>query len=86
MQDRERAALTITRCITALLSLRKQIGKSFREATKEDIRGILKWMDEEKHYRASTNEKFRQVLKLYYKVAYGNGESYPEQVKFFTVF
>jgi integrase len=85
MQDREKAALTITRCITALLSLRKQIGKSFREATKEDIRGILKWMDEEKHYRASTNEKFRQVLKLFYKVAYGNGESYPEQVKFFPV-
>lgn len=36
---------------------------------------------EEKHYRASTNEKFRQILKLFYKVVYGNGE----QVKFFSV-
>jgi len=85
MQDREKAALTIIRNITALISLRKQLGKPFRVATKDDIRGILKWMDEEKHYKASTNEKFRQVLKLFYKVAYGNGEWYPEQVKFFPV-
>jgi len=85
MQDREKAALTIIRNITALISLRKQLNKPFRVATKDDIRGILKWMDEEKHYKASTNEKFRQVLKLFYKVAYGNGESYPEQVKFFPV-
>lgn len=32
MQDRERAVLWITRCITALLLMRKQLGKSFRDA------------------------------------------------------
>jgi hypothetical protein len=36
---------------------------------------------EQKNYKASTNEKFRQVLKLFYKVVYGNTEYYPEQVK-----
>jgi hypothetical protein len=41
-------------------------------------------MNEEKHYNASTNEKYRQILKLFYKVVYGNGESYPEQVNFFS--
>ena len=84
MQDRERAVLWIMRCVTALLLMRKQLGKPFRDATKDDIRSILKWM-EEKGYKASTNEKFRQVLKLFYKTVYGNSEHYPEQVKWFPV-
>jgi integrase/recombinase XerD len=79
--------LWIIRCITSLLTIRKQLGKSFREVTKDDIRSFLKWMDEKK-YKASTNEKFRQVLKLFYKTVYGNddgGESYPDCVKWFSV-
>jgi hypothetical protein len=67
MQDRERSILWIIRCITALLTIRKQLGKSFRKVTKDDIRSFLKWMDERK-YKASTNEKFRQVLKLFYHI------------------
>jgi hypothetical protein len=70
MQDRERAILWIIRCITALLLIRKPLGKPFRNATKDDIRFILKWM-EQKGYKASTNEKFRQILKLFYKTIYG---------------
>lgn len=69
MQDRERGILWITRCVTALLLMRKQLGKPFRNTTKDDIRHVLKWM-EKKGYKASTNEKFRQVLKLFYKTAY----------------
>ncbi len=84
MQDRERAILWIIRCITALLLIRKQLGKPFRNVTKDDIRSILKWM-EQKSYKASTNEKFRQILKLFYKTVYGNGEYYPEEVKWFSV-
>jgi site-specific recombinase XerD len=84
MQDRERAILWITRCITALLLMRKQLGKPFRDASKDDIRNLLKWM-EHKSYKASTNEKFRQVLKLFYKLIYGNNEYYPEQIKWFSV-
>jgi site-specific recombinase XerD len=86
MQDKERSILWIIRCITALLTIRKQLGKSFREVTKDDIRSFLKWMDERK-YKASTNEKLRQVLKLFYKTVYANddGESYPDCVKWFSV-
>jgi integrase/recombinase XerD len=41
---------------------------------------------DDKKYKASTNEKFRQVLKLFYKTVYGNhGESYPDCVKWFSV-
>ena len=84
MQDRERAILWIIRCITALLLIREQLGKPFRNVTKDDIRSILKWMDQ-KGYKSSTNEKFRQILKLFYKTVYGNGEYYPEEVKWFSV-
>jgi hypothetical protein len=84
MQDRERSVLWITRCITALLLMRKQLGKPFRDANKDDIRNVLKWM-EHKRYKASTNEKFRQILKLFYKIVYGNNEYYPEQIKWFSV-
>jgi integrase/recombinase XerD len=84
MQDRERAILWITRCITAILLIRKQLDKPFRNTTRDDIRSIFKWM-EQKGYKASTNEKFRQVLKLFYKIVYGNDEYYPEQVKWFSV-
>jgi hypothetical protein len=42
MQDKERAILWIVRCITALITLRTQLGKPFRNATKEDMRLILK--------------------------------------------
>jgi len=82
MQDKERAILWIIRCITALLLIRKQLKKPFKNATKDEIRSILKWM-EEKQYKPSTNEKFRQILKLFYKTIYGSGEYYPEQVKWF---
>jgi hypothetical protein len=61
----------------------KALGKSFRDANKDDIRNILKWMEHES-YKASTDE-FRQVLKLFYKIVYGNDEYYPEQIKWFSV-
>jgi integrase/recombinase XerD len=83
MQDHERSILWIVRCITALLLVRKQLDKPFRNATREDIRNILKWMDQ-KEYKKSTNEKFRQILKLFYKIVYGNNEIYPDQIKWFS--
>ncbi|MDQ4014061.1 MAG: hypothetical protein M3146_10110 [Thermoproteota archaeon] len=84
MQDRERAILWITGCITALLLMRKQLGKPFRDASKNDIRNILNWM-EQKSYKAATNEKFRQILKLFYKIVYGDNKFYPEQINWFSV-
>ena len=50
MQDKERANLWIIRCVTALISIRRQLGKPFQDTTKEDIRSILKWM-EQKNYK-----------------------------------
>jgi hypothetical protein len=84
MHDKERSILWIIRCITPLLLMRKHLGKSFKDADKGDIRSLLKWMDD-KNYKASTHEKFRRVLKFYYKVVYGNNEHYHEAVNWFSV-
>jgi hypothetical protein len=39
----------------------------------------------DKEYKASTHEMFRVILKIFYKVVYGNNESYPDCVKWFSV-
>ena len=52
MHDKERNILWIIRCITALLLMRRHLGKSFKDADKYDIRSLLKWMDD-KNYKAS---------------------------------
>ena len=60
MQDKERANLWIIRCITALISIRRQLGKPFQDATKDDIRSILKWMEQKitKHQQMKNSGKF----------------------------
>jgi integrase/recombinase XerD len=84
MQDRDRSVLWIVRCITALIQMKKHLSWKFRDTTEEDIRSLFKWMDE-KNYKASTHEKFRRILKFFYKVSYGDNQYYPQQVKWFSV-
>ena len=84
MKDKESSILWMIRCITALLLMRKQLKKNFKDAGKDDIRLLLKWMDDN-NYKASTHEKFRRILKFYYKVVYGQNEYYPEAVGWFSV-
>jgi hypothetical protein len=81
MLEREKSILWIVKCITVLIQIRRQLGKPFRNATKEDIKLLFRWMEEIKHYKISALEKFRSILKLFYKIAYGNKEYYPKAVK-----
>src|SRR5437867_2579213 len=48
------------------------------------MRKLLNWMKTKK-YKRSTHEKFRVILKSFYKIVYGNNEYYPETVKWFSV-
>lgn len=73
LQARERASLWIIRCITALLIMRRQLKKkTYRTASKKDIAQLLQWM-KDKNYKPASQEKFRQVLKLFYKTVHGKG-------------
>jgi site-specific recombinase XerD len=84
LQEKDKSVLWIIRCITALLQLRKEIKKPFSQVTKEDIKQLFEWMND-KEYKASTHEKFRVILKIFYKIVYGNNEIYPDCVKWFSV-
>jgi integrase/recombinase XerD len=84
MQDEEKSILWIVRCTTAILLMRKQLGKTFEIVRKEDVRSLFKWM-ESKNYKASSHEKFRIILKMFYKFTFGNNDYYPDCVKWFSV-
>jgi len=84
MQEKDQAILTIIKGISVMLQLKKQFNKPFFQIKKEDIKLLFKWMDE-KCYKVETHEKIRAVLKKFYKMVYGNNESYPDSVKWFTV-
>jgi len=62
LQEKDKSILWIIRCITALLQLRREIGKPFSQVTKDDIKKLFDWM-KRKEYKASTHEKYRVILK-----------------------
>jgi site-specific recombinase XerD len=84
MQEKDQSILTITRCISIVIQIRKQIDKPLSKFTKEDIKAFFQWMDN-KRYKVETVEKYRAVLKKFYKMVYGNNEYYPDCVKWFSV-
>jgi site-specific recombinase XerD len=84
MQEKDQSILTIIRCITAILQLRKQLEKTYSKVEKDDIKLLFRWMDS-KQYKVETHEKYRAVLKKFYKMVYGNGERYPDCVSWFSV-
>ena len=84
MEEKDQAILTIVKGISIMLQLRKQFNKPFCQVTKDDMKLLFKWMNN-KGYRVETHEKIRAVLKKFFKMVYGNNESYPECVKWFTV-
>ncbi len=83
MQEKDNSILWIVRCITALLYIRRQIDKPFIDWKKEDIKALFVWMDN-KNYKASTHEKFRKILKIFYKVVFGKNEFHPDCVSWFS--
>jgi hypothetical protein len=45
MQEKDQSILTITRCISIVIQIRKQIDKPLSKFIKEDIKTIFQWMD-----------------------------------------
>ena len=84
LQEKDKSILWIIRCITALLQLRRELNKQFSQVTKDDIKKLFNWMND-KGYKSSTHEKYRVILKTFYKIVYGNNEEYPDCVKWFSV-
>jgi hypothetical protein len=72
MKDNAKATLWITRCITALISRGRFMRKSYGDANKEDIRALIDFIENHQNYKPSTIEKYKIILRLFYKVVYGN--------------
>lgn len=75
-KDKQNELLWINRCVTALIVLRQKLKKSFRSATRADIHELFEYIDkvgyttpkgERREYKGSTDEKFRKIIKLFYK-------------------
>ena len=62
--------------------MRKEITKPYRKANENDIRVIINWMDK-KEYKATTIEKFRIILRTFYKIVYGHNKKIPSAVGWF---
>lgn len=84
LKEQEKSALWIIRYLFAILLVRNKLTKPFRYCSKNEIKELLEWMKTKK-YKKSTHEKFRVILKSFYKIVYGNNEYYPENVKWFSV-
>jgi site-specific recombinase XerD len=89
LNDERRAKLTIIRNISSLITFREKLGTSFRNATVSDLRDAFSkiekdgWISKKgkvKEYSSWTDKKFRDVIKKFYKVVYGNNEQYPDEV------
>jgi len=74
VKDNANAILWITRYITALISMRKFMRKSYRDVNQEDIRALIDFIENHQLY-----------LRLFCKVVYGNNKFYPEQVNWFSI-
>jgi hypothetical protein len=67
-----------------MTQIQKYLKKSLCKITK-DIKKLFSWMEYEKEYKVETQEKFRTVLKKFYKMIYGENQNYPDCVKWFSV-
>ena len=77
MQEKDKSILWIVRRITALIYIRKHLNKPFVDCKKEDIKSLFVWINT-KNYKTSTHEKFRKILKIFYKIIFGKNEFHPQ--------
>ena len=72
------------------MTFREKLGKSYRYATKQDIRTAFVKIEKEgwktrkgdiREYSNWADKKFRDVIKKFYRVVFGNDGDYPEIVK-----
>jgi integrase/recombinase XerD len=74
-----RSSLRVFTCIAVLLRAKKVIRKPFRECSKEDIAYYNNYIED--NYSLTTQMLRKSILKLFFKVVYGNNEYYPDAVR-----
>lgn len=67
--------------IPRLCQLADWIGKPFESTTKKDLEELVAEIEKNPEYAPATKNIYRVTLKKLYKWLEGNGESYPEKIK-----
>ncbi len=70
----------IERYLYDLFRLAKMMDKSFSEANKEDLQKVMAVI-EKKEWSPNSKQTFKIMMKKFYKWFEGNGEEYPEKIK-----
>lgn len=87
------ALITLSKKLKKPSKEAKQNNIPFRHATENNIRDIFEGMDREgyvtpkgqvREYAGSTDEKNRKIIKLFYKVVYGQNKFYPDAVEWLS--
>lgn len=72
----------IYKIIYSMITLHRIFGKDFKEATKEDLKELIRKIENHpKNYTENTKKDLRVILKKFYKWYEGGNEEYPEKVK-----
>lgn len=76
--------LTNTRILIYLVRLEhlaKKFRKDFDVLTRDEVRSIVGQIEQNPNQKPNTKRMYKVTLKKFYKVMFGDGESYPEQVR-----
>ena len=71
--------MRMVRCINAILIAKRIINVRFRDATREDIKRFVDYL-EDNNYTLATQHTYKSIIKKFFKVVYGKNEYYPEAV------
>ena len=72
--------LRVVKCMYCLRYLAKWLNKPFGQATKQDLTALVGDL-ENQDYAEYTKYDFKIVLKMFFKWFKGNGEEFPEEIK-----
>jgi len=62
-----------------LIKLVQWLKKDFRKASVDDIKNLVRKIEQNKRYKGWTKEGYKVTIKNFYRWLEGNGEEYPEK-------
>jgi site-specific recombinase XerD len=71
----------VTFYMNRLTKVAEWLGKDFPKADKEDIKNLVRRIEQSEDYTAWTKKDYKVAIKRFYKWLEGDGETYPDKVR-----